>query len=308
MDNNELKMDVNVSADSDFNDVQENKMKENMVDEPIVENDIKVENTTQEDAQTNENEEIFEAVDDEISVEDFCAALDKISEGLKEDDSNHEEINDQLLAVLRSVIIRPYVPVLQKREIIETLFNSCLVDDNGNYYVDSFLYEFNLRMVPVVAYTSLEVVRDDEEDESRVFEVYDMLNSRGVIDALIDLIPEAEIAEISRIADSMTKSFENQHKTVEAVVFRTMSKIGEGLSDAAEILVDYISSQPEMKDSLSKLADLAGEALTEITNKENAESEDVDVTDEAVKVANNMASSSVVEPKDYDIVENDTNE
>lgn len=308
MDNNELKMDVNVSADSDFNDVQENKMKENVVDEPIVENDIKVENTTQEDAQTNENEEIFEAVDDEISVEDFCAALDKISEGLKEDDSNHEEINDQLLAVLRSVIIRPYVPVLQKREIIETLFNSCLVDDNGNYYVDSFLYEFNLRMVPVVAYTSLEVVRDDEEDESRVFEVYDMLNSRGVIDALIDLIPEAEIAEISRIADSMTKSFENQHKTVEAVVFRTMSKIGEGLSDAAEILVDYISSQPEMKDSLSKLADLAGEALTEITNKENAESEDVDVTDEAVKVANNMASSSVVEPKDYDIVENDTNE
>lgn len=308
MDNNELKMDVNVSADSDFNDVQENKMKENTINEPTVENDIKIENTTQEDAQTNENEEIFEAVDDEISVEDFCAALDKISEGLKEDDSNHEEINDQLLAVLRSVIIRPYVPVLQKREIIETLFNSCLVDDNGNYYVDSFLYEFNLRMVPVVAYTSLEVVRDDEEDESRVFEVYDMLNSRGVIDALIDLIPEAEIAEISRIADSMTKSFENQHKTVEAVVFRTMSKIGEGLSDAAEILVDYISSQPEMKDSLSKLADLAGEALTEITNKENAESEDVDVTDEAVKVANNMASSSVVEPKDYDIVENDTNE
>lgn len=307
MDNNELKMDVNVSADSDFNDVQENKMKENTINEPTVENDIKIENTTQEDAQTNENEEIFEAVDDEISVEDFCAALDKISEGLKEDDSNHEEINDQLLAVLRSVIIRPYVPVLQKREIIETLFNSCLVDDNGNYYVDSFLYEFNLRMVPVVAYTSLEVVRDDEEDESRVFEVYDMLNSRGVIDALIDLIPEAEIAEISRIADSMTKSFENQHKTVEAVVFRTMSKIGEGLSDAAEILVDYISSQPEMKDSLSKLADLAGEALTEITNKENTENEDVDVTDEAVKVANNMASSSVVEPKDY-VVENDTNE
>lgn len=128
--------------------------------------------------------------------------------------------------LFNSILKRTYVPIIEKRAVIERMFEKAIIKDGANYYIDQFIYRYNMRIAMVSMYTSLDLSREIEESEDQNFTVYDILNASGIIDAVTNALDTEEIDEVNAVAKSIKDTWFNQTKSVEAIISRVFNNFG----------------------------------------------------------------------------------
>ena len=140
--------------------------------------------------------------------------------------------------------IKTYLPFLTKVTLADKLANVTTLDkDTGNVNVKSDVnYLLFCRMI-VEQYTDLQV------ETEGFYEEYDLLNESGLLDKIMQMIPEKEIAEFKMICD-MKKSdllqnkYEN-HAFIADQVDRFGTLIGVTLKTVLEKISEQIENMSE---------------------------------------------------------------
>lgn len=169
----------------------------------------------------------------EMKIKDFIERYNAIAtDRLKED-----YLKDNLH-------IKTYLPFLTKVTLADKLAKVTNLDkDTGNVNVKSDVnYLLFCRMV-VEQYTDLQV------ETEGFYEEYDLLNESGLLDKIMQMIPEKEIAEFNTICD-MKKSdllqnkYEN-HAFIASQVERFGTLIGITLKPVLEKISEQIENMSE---------------------------------------------------------------
>lgn len=140
--------------------------------------------------------------------------------------------------------IKTYLPFLTKVTLADKLAKITTLDkDTGNVNVKSDVnYLLFCRMI-IEQYTDLQV------ETEGFYEEYDLLNESGLLDKIMQMIPEKEIAEFKMICDmkkddiifnqSTPKAFVNQQiERITTIASVTLKPILEKLVDEFENLDD----------------------------------------------------------------------
>ena len=120
---------------------------------------------------------------------------------------NKEEIT------IDKILYRNYVPILEKKTVLQAMFDKSIVGEKGNRYVDMFANKINLTIAILVMYTNL-----DLEDRNNFFKNYDLLCENGLLEKILSLIPEKELEFIYEINKQINDTFINKEKCVSAYV------------------------------------------------------------------------------------------
>jgi hypothetical protein len=263
------------AVEQENNDMEENK---DMHVEDV--ENKKVTNETADEAVENDITGTEEDDEDKYPVEVFCKKVEMITDAWKDPeitDEEKEKLSDVYNELMNEIIVREYVPIQYKHELLASLLESAVTDDGHTQRIDEFMYRFEMRMAVVVLYTrlSLGFTKEDGTDAT-LFDVYDLLNERGLIDALIDYIDDSEIQELDDVAKAIKSQFYEEHNTTEAVYYRTLDNIKEFGNDVLGIIDTILASNP---DQVISVLDSLKESFIEYI-KDNGENSDNDVTEE----------------------------
>ena len=174
--------------------------------------------------------------------------------------------------LLASVIKRTYVPILEKRIIIEEMFKKAVVKDGANYYVDQFLYRYNMRIAILIMYTTfdLQTAVDEVDDNPKqaLRTIYDVFNEYGIINAIIDVLDEDEIEEVNAIAKSVKDTWFNANKTIEAIVGRLSKEfagvIGQFMQAGAAEFVKAVADGTIPSDEAGQMIDYVSQLFGQL--------------------------------------------
>ena len=136
--------------------------------------------------------------------------------------------------------INTYLPFLTKMTLADKLAKVTTLDkDTGNVNVKSDInYLLFCRMI-VEQYTDLQV------ETEGFYEEYDLLNESGLLDKIMQMIPEKEINEFKMICD-MKKSdlLQNKYEN-HAFISEQVTRFGELIGTILKPALDKISEQLE---------------------------------------------------------------
>jgi hypothetical protein len=235
-----------------------------------------------------------EVDEDKYPVEVFCKKVEMIMNAWNDPETTDEEkekLSDTYNELMDEIIEREYVPIQYKHELLSSLLESAITEDDHTQRIDEFMYRFEMRMAVVVLYTKLSLsFTKDNGTEATLFDVYDLLNERGLIDALIDYIDDSEIQELDDVAKAIKANFYDEHNTPEAVYYRTLDNIKGFGENLLGILDAVLSANPEqvisVLDSIKEsFVEYVNENKDEKESSKTSESDEDDNTDDKEEVA-----------------------
>lgn len=142
--------------------------------------------------------------------------------------------------------IVPYIPYKLKLAYAKNIVKISSWDESGKRLVISSSTRYMLFINTILKeYTNLEF--DESSEASDISDVYDALNSRGLIDVIFELIPETELNEFKSMIDDelddlMTNTYEmnafisNKIDVISKVIEKSISPLLDKLSDKIEKL------------------------------------------------------------------------
>lgn len=268
--------DMEENKDMHVEDVENKDVTDKVIDEAIDDNSVKTEE------------------EDKYPVEVFCKKVEMITSAWNDPDTTDEEkekLSDTYNELMDEIIEREYVPIQYKHELLSSLLESAITEDDHTQRIDEFMYRFEMRMAVVVLYTKLSLsFTKDNGTEATLFDVYDLLNERGLIDALIDYIDDSEIQELDDVAKAIKANFYDEHNTPEAVYYRTLDNIKGFGENLLGILDAVLSANPEqvisVLDSIKEsFVEYVNENKDEKESSETSESDEDGNTDDKEEVA-----------------------
>lgn len=157
-------------------------------------------------------------------------------------------------AVVKKIIKTKYIPVLEKRQIAELVYNTSTSVENGVVKVDSLSKYLIFTLLMLIRYTDLEfTVGENGAATMEAIQEYDALCENGLINKII-----AEFAEdYARCNEVLNYVFQDNlavTNTVEAVIGRVANRLMDTLDNVADVLVEKVE---EMDFDMSKL-DVSG--------------------------------------------------
>lgn len=165
----------------------------------------------------------------EMTIKDFVEKYGAIAtDRLKED-----YLNDNLH-------IKTYLPFLTKVTLADKLAKVTTLDkDTGNVNVKSDVnYLLFCRMI-VEQYTDLQV------ETEGFYEEYDLLNESGLLDKIMQMIPEKEIAEFKMICDMKKDDIIFNQSTPKAFINQQIERVSTILGVTLKPVLEKISEQIE---------------------------------------------------------------
>ena len=147
--------------------------------------------------------------------------------------------------------ITTYVPFVKKVTYAASLAQNTMIDkDTGNVRVSSESnYLFFVRSI-IELYTDLEIENNAFYDE------YDLLNESGLLDEIMQMIPEKEINEFKMLCDLKREDIlTNQYET-HSFISDQVTRFGELIGVSLKPLLEKISDQLDNmdKNDLDKIA------------------------------------------------------
>ena len=163
-----------------------------------------------------------------MKIKEFCKEYSNRIDKLKED-----YLNDNLH-------IKTYLPFLTKVTLADKLARITTLDKaTGNVNVKSDVNYLLFCRTIIEQYTDLKVETDG------FYEEYDLLNESGLLDKIMQMIPEKEINEFKMICD-MKKSdlLQNKYEN-HAFISEQVTRFGELIGTILKPALDKISEQLE---------------------------------------------------------------
>ena len=140
--------------------------------------------------------------------------------------------------------IKTYLPFLVKATLADTLARATTIDvETGDINVKSDVnYLLFCRMI-VEQYTNLQL------ETEGFYEEYDLLNESGLLDKIMQMIPEKEIVEFKMVCDMKKEDLIFNKSTPKAFISqqieRVSSIVGVTLKPVLEKISEQIESMPE---------------------------------------------------------------
>ena len=149
--------------------------------------------------------------------------------------------------------ITTYVTFIKKVTYAASLAQNTMIDkDTGNVRVSSESnYLFFVRSI-IELYTDLEIENNAFYDE------YDLLNESGLLDKIMQMIPEKEIAEFKMICDMKKDDIIFNQSTPKAFISQQIERVSNILGVTLKPLLEKISEQIE---------NMSDEDVEKFTNK-----------------------------------------
>ena len=149
--------------------------------------------------------------------------------------------------------ITTYVPFIKKVTYAASLAQNTMIDkDTGNVRVSSESnYLFFVRSI-IELYTKLEI------ENKAFYDEYDLLNESGLLDKIMQMIPEKEIAEFKMICDMKKDDIIFNRSTPKAFVNQQIERVSTILGVTLKPVLDKISEQIE---------NMSDEDVEKFTNK-----------------------------------------
>ena len=187
--------------------------------------------------------------------------------------SMYSESDESQSNIIASIIKRRYVPITEKRIVIEDMFKKSVVNDNTNYYIDQFTYRLNMRLAIVAMYTNFDILRERKENPN--VSIYDLLNEYGIINAVIEMLDDDEIEEVNAVAKSIKDTWFNANKTIEAISGRFLKEMAYIISNAmiagATEFTNAVANGIIPADQAGQMLDMVTQIFGEMVARKNAE-------------------------------------
>lgn len=139
--------------------------------------------------------------------------------------------------------VKKYIPYLMKMTLADNLVNITILDKNtGNINVNSAAnYLFFCRII-IEQYTDLKIESNEFHEE------YDLLNEAGLLDKIMNMIPEKEITEFKMIIDMKKNDIMINRGTPQAFINQQVERFGTLLGVTLKPVLEKISNQLENLD------------------------------------------------------------
>lgn len=154
--------------------------------------------------------------------------------------------------IAKYIETKKYLPIKQKKELVESIVNECILYEDGVYKFDDIDKYICFTMRVIAAYTNLELSDDIEDD-------YDVLCEAGVLDMVINTFKK-EYDEVN-ILLQMKCDYVLSSNSLEAQVGKLFDGVLEKLDIITQALANKvegfdINNLPISGDDLSKLMQL----------------------------------------------------
>ena len=139
--------------------------------------------------------------------------------------------------------IKTYLPFLTKVTLADKLAKVTTLDkDTGNVNVKSDVNYLLFCRTIIEQYTDLQVETEGLYDE------YDLMNESGLLDKIMQMIPEKEIAEFKMICDMKKDDIIFNQSTPKAFVNQQIERITNIASVALKPVLDKLATELENMD------------------------------------------------------------
>ena len=133
----------------------------------------------------------------------------------------------------KKINVKKYLPINDKKDLIEiTLQKAEQVDGTYNeILIDMY---FNLHLVYL--YTDIVFTDEDREDEMKL---YDELESSGILERILDKIPDEEYNTLMDYLKAMRKEISSYKHSAAAMVQKLIVDLPKNAEAAAKIVEDF---------------------------------------------------------------------
>lgn len=128
-------------------------------------------------------------------------------------------IKNKEFDVKKSLEVKEYVPVMEKKRFVTGVIAACTDDMDGYITVDRFKMDIYFHMYLLTLYTNLEISTDFDE----VVEQYDMLCAQGTLDTILDIIA-SDYDALANILEYELESLLNEN-SLECQVVQLVGKV-----------------------------------------------------------------------------------
>ena len=163
-----------------------------------------------------------------ITVSDFVKKYKQLSS-----DSLRERL-------IKSIITRTYVPVLEKKLFLQVMFDKSLTGEESNRHVDMFLNSINVTLAIFGMYTKLNFEKT-EENKTTMFEAYDMLAELDLLNVIFNEVPSSELTQISAINEQIMETYYNEHNSIQAFATKLVDRFANTFGVLTKGSIDSLS-------------------------------------------------------------------
>ena len=146
-----------------------------------------------------------------------------------------------------NINVLQYLPIEDKNDLIFVTLQRA--DENG-FYNPVKLQMFS-ELYTVYMYSDLEFTDEEKLDETLL---YNVLKSNGVIDAIINTLPEKELYELQQMMDDSLRKKEKYRNSIAGVLNNFIENLAPNAENAAQIINNF---NPEMFQQVIKFAEAA---------------------------------------------------
>ena len=133
----------------------------------------------------------------------------------------------------KQIHIKKYLPINDKKDLIEITLQKA-EESNGTY--NEILIDMYFNLYLVYLYTDIEFSDEDREDEMKL---YDELESSGLLERVVDKIPEDEYDTLIDYLKNMRKEDLSYKHSAAALVQKLIVDLPKNAETAAKIVEDF---------------------------------------------------------------------
>lgn len=133
--------------------------------------------------------------------------------------------------------IKSYIPLIQKKNIIENIINISFVEENGIYKIDYVMKELFTILGVFINYTNKEIPElyiDKNLNIEKAFELYDYLIELGIYDNLVLKIDD--IAALLDLLENEVIQKKDILNSIEGILANGINKLIEKLPSDKELI------------------------------------------------------------------------
>lgn len=156
--------------------------------------------------------------------------------------------------LIKSIITRTYVPVLEKKLFLQVMFDKSLVGEESNRHVDMFLNSINVTLAILGMYTKLNFEKT-EENKTTMFEAYDMLAELDLLNVIFNEIPSSELTQISAINEQIMETYYNGHNSIQAFATKLVDRFANTFGVLTKGSIDSLSEILNDEEKLNSVID-----------------------------------------------------
>lgn len=136
-----------------------------------------------------------------------------------------------------NLVVTEYVPYLNKVAIAREIVDKTSFDADGHIRYNSPLTYLCYVLKLIENWTNIEI------DTSRLADEYDDLNKTGVLDKIVEAIPESEKSEFDTIYHMVQDDLQANEMSVKHIFEEAVVKLGNGIGEFVAPLVQQLNKE-----------------------------------------------------------------